>query len=528
MSGRLVCVFALSLVTQGCFKGSEASPAEPPAKPRHAAVRRPFALGINVGQEDWYGNSRIHANLILGNHWQLLSEKGEGVPVPPGMINADGWLTALPPGTIAYRSMNHPNFRNGVADIICRYAGKADLEVTWHGLISDRRTSPGTLRFRWTTKPPQDDRDVTDNILIEVRNINRADPIRDIDCRETTLAPSVRFNPDYVAMLRGFAVMRYLGPMNANFMPQVTWDTRKKPTNASATTAEGMALEDLVALANTAHVSPWFNMPWSADEDYQRRFASYVHDHLDPALIAHVEVSNEVWNGAFDVSDVAQKEGLARKLSTDPYEALFRRYAQRVTEVMKIWTAVYKDRPQALVRIAGSQYVNLYASTSILSYADTAKWVDALAIAPYFAFDKTRVPMTGVSAAMFDGMDASIASVTDGIAKQRAIADQYGLRLITYEAGQHIVLRDNVALLKAINRDPRMETAYRHYIDQWRDRNGDLMVLMQDAGGIGGDGAWGIREYLGQPLSDAPKARAVASYLPVTTANGGPKDAPVR
>ena len=30
---------------------------------------------------------------------------------------------------------------------------------------------------------------------------------------------------------------------------------------------------------------------------------------------------------------------------------------------------------------------------------------------------------------------------------------------------------------------------------------------------IGRYGAWGLREYLGQPLNEAPKARAAVAYL---------------
>ena len=102
----------------------------------------------------------------------------------------------------------------------------------------------------------------------------------------------------------------------------------------------------------------------------------------------------------------------------------------------------------------------------------------------------------------------------DQAEKQRAVADQFGVRFITYEAGQHIVGLGDPVLMKAINRDPRMETAYRRHIDGWRDRNGDLMTILQDVAGIDGGSAWGVREYLDQPLEQAPKARAVAAYLP--------------
>ena len=327
---------------------------------------------------------------------------------------------------------------------------------------------------------------------------------------------SVRFNPAYVKSLRGFSVIRYLGLMNQSTAPTLTWATRKKVTNGSMQTADGVPVEDLVRLANEAQVSPWFNLPWQADDDYQRRFADYVHANLDPKLVAHVELANEVWNDVFWAPYARfETEGVARKLASDPYEGVFRRYGQRLTEVMKIWTEIYKDRPKSLVRIAATQFVYTDSSKFVLSQGDTAKWVDALAVAPYFAFDKKKYPLDSGLDNIFKGIDESIDAVLDQTERQRAVADQFGVRFITYEAGQHIAGLGNEPLMKAINRDPRMETAYRRYIDGWSKRNGDLMTILQDVAGIDGGSAWGLREWLDQPLDQAPKARAIAAYLPV-------------
>jgi hypothetical protein len=53
-----------------------------------------------------------------------------------------------------------------------------------------------------------------------------------------------------------------------------------------------MPVADLFQLSYKTQVSPWFNLPRQADDDYQRRFIDYVHAHLDPKLVAHVELSN--------------------------------------------------------------------------------------------------------------------------------------------------------------------------------------------------------------------------------------------
>ena len=512
MIHRLLTAFAMLWAVTGCSSGTQAQSSDT-AKP---ATRPPLAIGINIGSATWWNNNRIYANLILGNRWQMALQGKGWQAVPPELIDADGWMRPLPAGAIAFRSMNHPNFTNGYAEIICRYSGKGDIAAVWHGSVTQQFAGKNNIRFRWRTQPPSNDRASIDNIYLQLTNINPADPIRNIDCRETKMDPKIRFNPAFVDSVRGFTVMRYLALMNQTTTPVLTWAMRKQVTNASQETDDGMAVEDLVALANEAQVSPWFTLPYHADDEYQRRFAEYVHANLDPRLVAHVELGNEVWNSVFNGQfQRAQREGIERGLSPkNNYEALLRRYAQRMTEVMKMWTAVYKDRPTSLVRIAATQ--NAYADTSnmVLGFEDTAKWVDALAIAPYFSFDKAKYPLDSGIENIFVGVDASIAQALAQTDPHRATADRYGVRLIMYEAGQHIILPENIPMLKAINRAPQMETAYRRYIDGWAARNGDMMVLMQDVAATGRYGAWGLREYLGQPLKDAPKARAAAAYLP--------------
>jgi hypothetical protein len=40
-------------------------------------------------------------------------------------------------------------------------------------------------------------------------------------------------------------------------------------------------------------------MPAEANDEFIENFALYVKENLDPNLVAHIELSNEVWNFAF-------------------------------------------------------------------------------------------------------------------------------------------------------------------------------------------------------------------------------------
>jgi hypothetical protein len=58
-----------------------------------------------------------------------------------------------------------------------------------------------------------------------------------------------------------------------------------------------------------------------------------------------------------------------------------------------------------------------------------------------------------------------------------------------------------------------MYEAYKKYLELWRSKIGDTIMLYASSGSISRYGAWGLVEYVGQPLSEAPKMRAVAEAI---------------
>jgi hypothetical protein len=93
----------------------------------------------------------------------------------------------------------------------------------------------------------------------------------------------------------------------------------------------------------------------------------------------------------------------------------------------------------------------------------------------------------------------------------RAIAKAHGLRYIAYEGGQHLVTTDLV-LARAVQRDPRMGEVYARYLEGWRRRFGDTLVLYATSAPIAGYGSWGLQEYAGQPASETPKLTALRQF----------------
>ena len=100
------------------------------------------------------------------------------------------------------------------------------------------------------------------------------------------------------------------------------------------------------------------------------------------------------------------------------------------------------------------------------------------------------------------------------------MAKERGLRLVAYEAGQHLVghggAENNKAmedLFHAANRHPRMKTLYRDYLAGWKQNGGTLAAIFSSLGNWSKWGSWGLMEYHGQPPAEAPKYEAVIEFL---------------
>ena len=99
----------------------------------------------------------------------------------------------------------------------------------------------------------------------------------------------------------------------------------------------------------------------------------------------------------------------------------------------------------------------------------------------------------------------------------KKVADQYGLKLVAYEAGQHLVgvagAENNEQLtqlfLKA-NDDARMGALYRQYLSAWANNGGDLLCHYNSVGVWSKWGSWGLlQNYNDKPT---PKFKAAIDW----------------
>lgn len=452
-------------------------------------------------------------NLIYGSSWQIRDSTGTYQSVSPASLDSNGWVKSLPAGSQVIRDLAVPLIGG---TFVCNFQGTGTLGISGPGVSNVSETSEQTHFTLASTFP-------TSHPATLSYSVDATDYIRNIDCREANASRTDTLTPQFIAALSKFKiirVMKWQPATEGNWA--VSWGSRNKPGDGDYGANDGVPVEVLVEAANRAGSDLWVTIPWNADNDYITRFATYVRDNLAAGRHVYVEVSNEVWNGGYPVAAQAAKEAIAENLpsaSGSGQAGNLERYAEKTEQVMAIWSGVFAGQTGRLVRVASFQHGGTYFSDLLLKYLDLSQSVDALATSPYFGYEVTdAMTLDQIMAAL----PADVSTIVGYGIQQKAIAQKYGLRYITYEAGQSIVLPNNVSLEQQVQRDPRMYEAYQQFLSSWQTQIGDSLTLFALEGPSTKWGAWGLSDYIGQPLALAPKLRAVYEFLGISSATLGP------
>ena len=335
------------------------------------------------------------------------------------------------------------------------------------------------------------------------------------------------FNPDYLSYMKDFKVIRFMNMSGITRNPISSWNKRNtmtKHTWGGKLTVRGAPLEIMVELANQLEADPWFCLPHKASNDYIHKYASYVRDHLRPGLKVYIEYTNEAWNTIFSQAHYMKDQGGKLRLDPDRDKAGYKYYSMRSVQMFNIWENVFGNT-QRLVRVMGSWVGYTRISEMLLTYRDAYKKTDALAIGPYFYPKKDTIrrarSVNDIFKALYDTKEIySIPGVIKLITKHAKIAKDYGVDLIAYEGGQHLVdwksrstTTHPTKLFIAANKDWRMAKAYKDLLQGWKKAGGKLFIHFSAPRTSQWFGSWGTKEYLTQPLSKAPKHRAILQFI---------------
>lgn len=362
-----------------------------------------------------------------------------------------------------------------------------------------------------------------------------SDPVRNIKIIRPGYTSNYQtqiFQPPYLNLLQPFVMLRLIDWGKTIDSPIVTWGDRTLEATYTQTRAQGVALEYMVELANTLQKDLWINIPHKADDNYVRQAARLLRDTVGPDQKIYVEYSNETWNGAYSETTYVQDQGQALNLDSNRWIAGNKFTALRSVQIWKIFQEEFGADARVRRVLATQVSYDTVTLTRLAAVNDPAinpdyLMPDVLAIAPYFGHNYTvnDIPPNAANYPTVDEIlnvtaPASIAEQQSYVRNHKAIADAQGVDLVCYEAGQHFVgvqgAQNDTTLtniLIAANRDARMYQRYADYLAMLDAEGVSRCIFYADIERPSNYGSWGVLEYLEQPVSEAPKYRALVDFI---------------
>jgi hypothetical protein len=450
----------------------------------------------------------------------------------------NGWIKSLP------ARGNNPKQYNSVETLLLWNGGykpgRYILSYEGEGTIATK--IPDSKKDEAVSRPGRLVYDINSDKGIVIQ-IKQTDPkrngnyIRNIklyrEDQESLLKAGEIFNPDYISLIKPFKFLRMMSWMGTNDSnEQKNWDDLVKITDYNWAGQEfisprrkkgGAPIEVLTALANKTSSDLWLNIPHQVTDEYVTKFAQKVKDTLDPKLNVYIEYSNEVWNwsAGFPQSQWAVQQAKARwKEDTPDRDADFNGfYGMRASQIINIWKSVFGNQANRVKGIMATQtawrgleqarlrcnayqqegnqpcYKNfdLYAITGYFGAALTMK-ENADTIKGW-----TREPDGGYAKALqwlrtgqglpHESNFGSLPNVSADRAYHKAVAEKYGLKLVTYEGGPDLVTQDPEvkAFLGKLRKRPEMKQIYIEALNDWKNQGGTLFShhVIMDGGEYG-------------------------------------------
>ncbi|WP_165874757.1 sugar-binding protein [Cocleimonas flava] len=337
----------------------------------------------------------------------------------------------------------------------------------------------------------------------------------------------VMFNPDFLNFMKDFKVVRFMNMSGVTRNNIRSWNDRptlQKATWGGKEGVRGVPIEVMIQLANILDVDPWFNIPHNADNVFINRFAQTVKQQLKPNLRVYLEYTNEAWNNIFvPQAEHMKQTGYKLKLDKDRNIAGSKYYSMQSVNIFKMWERVFGGTDR-LVRVMGGMTTNTKLTETLLGFQNAYKHVDAIAVAPYFHFSQDK--MAGIKSVndVFTTLNArdnrySIRNTLDFVKKQMQVTKGFGVDLIAYEGGQHLVHHKTHSMtqgatphLYKANKDKRMAAAYYQLLAGWKKLGGKLFIPFSAPRPSTWHGSWGIKEHIAETPAQAPKYRSLLGF----------------
>lgn len=504
-------------------------------------------LGTNTNEVLEYDSSVPYLDLFKAS----LPFREAAPYLTKGRVEYDryGWPTSISPGGMAGTRVIHKLHEKAIPRgyYTVLYEGQGKLEYGLDAKLVQSQPGKDIIQL-----DPGKDKEYTVKLTIKettkgnhLRNIRvlpqggicRSNPFDRVykasQCRRNDYLDFERyhekiiFNPDYLKFMRDYKVVRFMNMSGVTRNPIRYWRDRPLVKNATWGGAEGVRgapIEIMVELANRLNADPWFTIPHGVDDEYVRRFAQYVRKHLKGSLKIYLEYSNETWNGIFTQHAYMKQGGRRIGLKDKPHLAGWKFYSKRAVEMFKIWEQTFGGK-QRLVRVLAGLTGSTDMTKTMLQFEDAYKNVDAFAVAPYVFGDYKALRKARSVSQVFNIMldkryYYSLPRVLEAVRKQSALTREFGVDLVAYEGGQHLIddktkkeMQHPNPLFYKANRHPKMGVIYKRLLDGWKQAGGKMFVHFSSPRKYNRFGSKGIKEYITQPDQTAPKQMAVKRFI---------------
>ena len=390
---------------------------------------------------------------------------------------------------------------------------------TWKGTGEIQFNKAARVRERYEGRMLVDVDPSKGEIEMRIEGISAEDPIRDIHVWMPGFeGAQSSFHPLFLERLKPFSVLRFY-PWMRPFSSSGDWNARPRPEDCRQSDDDGVAAEYMVELCNALEAEPWFCIPHTATDEYVRELALLVKRSLHKDARVWIEYSNEVWNSSFVQAQWVRSEAQHQGVRTSEF------LAQEVGRVFRGFREAFGDEASRVVRVAAGQLHNPGVAR-VLCRGLKGEF-DAIAVGAYFGAkpDRDQVGGNDVDSLMQAARQNLDTVVMQRIAEHKKLADDLSQRLgrhislVSYEGGQHVVARSphgrggglafSPQTTNQLQQHPEMYAAYRALIDKGQRQGLELFVAYDFVGQRTHADTFGHLRFLDEPLSSAPKFRAL-------------------
>ena len=341
------------------------------------------------------------------------------------MLDTDGWITDIPADVdrietfILTEMPAEATYTSGQYRL--SYDGEGDINITGAEIVS---RGNGEIWFDYV---PDGDSMVTISIG-STDPQNNGNYLRNIDVVKQEHIPAYEagqvFNPHWLDIIDDAHALRFMDWQETNDSTLVRWSDH--PQVNDYTYHGGVPVEVMVELANATGTDAWLNIPWNADANFIREFATYVRDNLNPDLRAHIELSNEVWNWMFDQAQDASQAAQVR-FGQDLGDGWMQEYGARSAEMARILDDVYAGSEDQLVKVLATHTYWPGLENAMLN-APNWQALGGANDAPFLSFDTYSITgYFGNSLGTDEKANAVLGWIADSEAQARQEASARGL-----------------------------------------------------------------------------------------------------